>query len=315
MPLTYFCPHPLRTLIADTLARDDKDSAVSPVGAGLGMLLVRYLLRYGLLPTVAGSSYASFEPFLRPKVPRSEADFMALASAVLGRSQHFREAISFSGGASPSSASHIYPPHQEVARLFAELPVFFQGDWRGYAAMDVAAMVFYYALSMHPFANGNGRWARQVAISAAAKAGDVWSAAVLLTLFSNRETQLIDTWRQAQDQGLSTYLQMCRTARRRLVDHAEGFGASWSLLSMHARLVERCGHREAEKVYGTLLVDGIVDSERLVVLLECSKKKANGVLDTLFENMDKTGLPGLNSISLRDIVDAALSRLETLELE
>lgn len=314
-PLTYFCPHPLRMLVTDTLVRGDTDPSVPPIDAGFGMLLARYLLRRGLLPRAASSPYSGFESFLRPRVLRSEADFMALAGAVLGRPQRFREAISFSGGASPSSASHIYPPHQEVARLFAELPAFFEEDWRGYAAMDVTAMLFYYALSTHPFANGNGRWARQVAIAAAAKAGDVWSAAVLLTLFSNRETRLIDTWRQAQDQGLSNYLRMCRTARRRLVVHAEGPGVVSSLVSAHARLEARCGQRDAEKVYGALLVDGIVDAERVAALLACSKKKAHGVLDALFENSDTTGLSGPVHSALRDTVDAALSGLETLELE
>jgi Fic/DOC family len=314
-PLTYFCPHPLRTLVADTLVTNGADTTVPPVDVGLGMLLVRYLLRRGLLPTAAGSPHARFESFLRPQVLRSEADFMSLASAMLGRPQRFREAISFSGGASPSSASHIYPPHQEIARLFAELPAFFDEDWRGYAATDVTAMLFYYALSTHPFANGNGRWARQVAIAAAAKAGDVWSAAVLLTLFSNRESRLIDTWRQAQDQGLSRYLCMCRTARRRLVVYAEGPGAVSLLVSAYVRLEARCGQRDAEKVFGAVLVDGIVDAERVAALLACSKKKAHGVLDALFENSNTTGLSGPVHSALWDTVDAALSGLETLELE
>lgn len=314
-PLTYFCPHTLRTLVADTLVKNGTDTTVPPIGVGLGMLLVRYILRRGLLPAAAGSPHARFESFLRPQVLRSEADFMSLASAMLGRPQRFREAISFSGGASPSSASHIYPPHQEIARLFAELPTFFQEDWQGYEAIDVAAMVFYYALSTHPFANGNGRWARQVAIAAAAKAGDVWSAAVLLTLFSNRESQLIGTWRQAQDQGLSEYLCMCHTARRRLEVHAEGVGAVSSLVSMHARLEARCGRRDADKVYGALLVDGIVDAQRVAGLLECSKKKAQGVLDALFENSNTAGLSGPVHSALRDTVDAALFGLETFESE
>lgn len=313
-PLTYFCPHPLRMLVTDTLVTGP-DATSPPTGTGLGMLLVRYLLRRGLLPTAAGLPHVSFEPFFRPKVLWSDMDFMALASAMLGRPQRFREAISFSGGASPSSASHIYPPHREVARLFAELPVFFQENWQGYAVIDVVAVVYYYALSAHPFANGNGRWARQVAIAAAAKAGDVWSAAVLLTLFSNREAQLIDIWRQAQDQGLSTYLRMCRTARNRLVVYTEAPGAASSLVSMHTRLGARCGQRDANKIYGALLVDGIVDAGRVVALLGCSKKKAHGVLDTLFENTDAAGLSGLDCMALRHNVDAALSGLETLELE
>lgn len=315
VPLTYFCPHPLRTLVADTVVRNGTDSNVPFIGAGLGMLLVRYLLRRGLLPVAAGSPHARFESFLRPQVLRSEADFMSLASAMLGRPQRFREAISFSGGASPSNASHIYPPHQEVARLFAELPAFFQEDWQGYEAIDVTATVFYYALSVHPFANGNGRWARQVAIAAAAKAGDVWSAAGLLTLFSNRETQLIDTWREAQDQGLSNYLNMCRTARRRLVAHAEASGAVSSLVSMYARLEARCGQRDADKAFCAVLVDGIIDADQLAVLLGWSKKKAYGVLGTMLEKMDTTGLSGSDRVALQAIVNSALSELETLELE
>ncbi len=312
--LTYFCPHPLRTLVADTLLRDDAGVIAPPFDAGLGMLLVRYLLRHGMLPA-QGSPHGGFEPFLRPRTLRSSEDFMALASAVFGRPQRFREAISFAGGTSPSTATAIYPPHQEIARLFAELPAFFNEDWTGYAAIDVVSLVFYYALTMHPFANGNGRWARQVAIAAAARAGSVWCATVPLILLANRETQLIDSWRNAQDQGLSAYLQMCRTAYCRLLNCVGASPASSLLLSMHARLKARYGLRDAGRVYAALLADGAIDAAGLMTLLGCSRKKAQGVLDALLESADDASMFDAEKIVLRNVVDAALSELETLGLE
>lgn len=311
--LTYFCPHPLRTLVADTLLRDDAGVIEPPFDVGLGMLLVRYLLRRGMLPA-QGSLHGGFEPFLRPRMSRSGDDFMALASAVFGRPQRFREAISFAGGTSPSTATAIYPPHQEIARLFAELPAFFDEDWRGYAAIDVVSIVFYYALTMHPFANGNGRWARQVAIAAAAKAGNVWCATVPLMLLANRETVLIDSWRTAQDQGLSAYLQMARTAYCGLMSCADASPASSSLLSIHTLLESRLGQRDAVKVYTALLMGNVVDVDRVAALLGCSRKKAQGVLGALRDSLGDARMFGSEEIALRSVVDAALSELETLGL-
>ncbi|MBX3712821.1 MAG: Fic family protein [Lysobacter sp.] len=314
-PLTYFCPHPLRVLVADTLATNEHEAGLPEIDLGLGMLLVRYLLRQGLLPKTIGSPYSGFEPFLRPKVPRTHADFIALASALFGRPQRFREAISFSGGPSPSSASHIYPPHQEVARLFEELPLFFCEDWQRYAAIDVVVLVFYYALSIHPFANGNGRWARQLAIAAAAKANHVWLAAVLLTLFANSESQFIDAWRRAQDQGLSGYLKLCRAACRGLVKHAGDAPEVSSLTELYAGLSARCGQQDAGKLFGALLVDGMLDAERIAMLIRCSKKKALGVLDFFDNRNDAVILSESGCLLSRKTVETALARFENFNLE
>jgi hypothetical protein len=302
-------------LAADTLAIDQHEAGPPAINVGLGILLVRYLLRQGLLPKTIGSPYSGFEPFLRPKVPRTQADFIALASALFGRPQRFREAISFSGGPSPSSASHIYPPHQEVARLFEELPLFFSDDWQRYAAIDVVALVFYYALSIHPFANGNGRWARQLAIAAAAKANHVWMAAVLLTLFANSESQFIGIWRRAQDQGLSGYLKLCRAAYQGLVKHAEDAPEVSSLTELYAGLDARCGQQDAGKLFGELLVDGMLDAERIAILIRCSKKKALGVLDFLGSRNDALILSESGCLLSRSIAKEAFARFETINLE
>jgi hypothetical protein len=302
-------------LVADTLVIDKHEADLPAIDSGLGMLLVRYVLQRGLLPKTIGSPYSGFEPFLRPKVPRTQADFIALASALFGRPQRFREAISFSGGPSPSSASHIYPPHQEVARLFEDLPLFFCEDWQRYAVIDVVALVFYYALSIHPFANGNGRWARQLAIAAAAKANHVWLAAVLLTLFANSESQFIGAWRRAQDQGLSGYLKLCRAACRGLVKQAEGASEVASLTELYAGLDARCGHQDAGKLFGALLVDGTLDAERIAILIRCSKKKALGVLEFLGHGNDAVILSESGCLLPRNIAEEAFARFETYNLE
>lgn len=278
-PLTYFCPHPVRELAETWLAVGATDAGLeSVVGASSGVLLARYLMRHGLLRKAPEQSFFGFDAFFRPSILACEGSLIRLWSEQTGRHQGYRGAISFSGGPSPSTASHIYPPHQEIPRLVADMSAFLNEDWRKFACMDVVALLFYYSLSVHPFPNGNGRWARHVVIAAAAKAGDVWSAAILLVFYANCEGRLIAAWRDAHDYGLDAYLLVCRTFRDMLVEYVTHSPIAKSASDMHERLVGRCGRREADRVYCAIVLTGEIDEEGVLSLLRCSRKKAQGIL-------------------------------------
>jgi hypothetical protein len=316
MPLTYFCPHPLRELARVWLSdRDVVNSVETSIGKVAGLLLVRCLLSAGLLPRSERNRASDFAIFLRPKILKNKTDLMRLWGEITGRTPKFRETISFSGGESPSSASHIFPPHQEIERLFDDLSAFIEEDLPRFSALKTIVLLHYYALEVHPFPNGNGRWARQMAIAIAARMGDVWSATILLTLFANHESRLVAAWRQAQDQGLGGYLDECEAYESRLKRYLEASIFVDSARELHAALVGLCGMRDADTVFCLQIYGGNLDQAQVSRLLGCSKKKSQGIFECVEGFSRKSGVGfSENAMSSRmELFKQELSAIEFFE--
>ncbi len=312
MPLSYFCPHPLRELANTWLSDRDIASSVEIASDKVGgLLLVRCLLSAGLLPRSEHNPVSDFALFLRPRILKSKADMMLLWGEITGRPPKFREAISFSGGASPSTAAHIFSPHQEIERLFDDMCEFLDEDLRGYPVLKVVALLHYYALEVHPFPNGNGRWSRQLAIATSARMGDIWSAAILLTLYANHEGQVVSAWRRAQDHGLGGYLDGCEAYRERLRLHLENSIFVRSARALHAALVELCGMRDADAIFCLQIHGGSLDQARISSLLGCSRKKSQGIFELVERFVKSNG--DIFSVSAMAIFKRELSTIDFLE--
>lgn len=278
-PLRYFCPHPLRELVGTWLTLKSGDTEHDPVlDPSIGVLLARYLMRHGALRYSPERPFCGFDDFFRPRKLADEGSLVQLWSEETGRPGGYRNAISYSGGFSPSTAAHIYPPHQEIGRLVADMCAFLVEDWRKFSGMDVIALVFYYSVSIHPFPDGNGRWARQVAIAAAAKTGNVWQACVLLSLYANHKERMIAAWRDADDRGLEAYLQACRAFQSMLAEYLADSPIAKLANSMYRSLVGLSGQRDADRLYCAIISTGMIDEDAVSKILRCSGKKARGVL-------------------------------------
>lgn len=285
-PLTYFCPHPLRELAGTWVTLESADTGQDPVlDPSTGVLLARYLMRYGLLRHSPEQPFYGFDSLFRPINLADEDSLVQLWRNQTGRTGGYRNSISYSGGFSPSTAAHIYPPHQEIDRLVADMCAFFVEDWRRFSAMDVIALILYYSVSIHPFPDGNGRWARQVTISAAARAGNVWQACVLLSLYAGHKERMIAAWRDADEHGLEEYLRTCRVFQSKLAEHMADSPIAKLASDMHRRLVGLSGQRDANRLYCAIMAAGMINEDTVSKILRCSGKKARGVLAAMCDDV------------------------------
>ena len=310
MPLVYFYPHTIQELIRG-LAQDQTPAVGSSIDFPSGILLARYLMKKGFFEKKPIASFSGFECFLSPRYLRNERDFLALAAEVSGRARKIRETISFTGGSSPSTAVHIYTPHQELPRLLARLSDFFNDDWSEISPIHAVAAVFYYSLSMHPFSDGNGRWARHLAIAAAHKVRDAWLSVTMLVFFAQHERHIVSMWKQAEISGLDRYMQECVLNHKKLSARIPQFSSHARATKVFEAILAQCERRQAEKIFCSLAANGSLNAKNISTLLQCSQKKSTGILAKLLE-MDGYGHveSGIEEFSFQSIVDDFNSDIE-----
>jgi hypothetical protein len=165
---------------------------------------------------------------------------------------------------------------------------------------------------VHPFSNGNGRWARLLAIAVAARMESVWSAATLLTLYANHEDRVVSAWGQARNQGwLGSYLDECEAYQARLKRHLDDSPFVDSARALHTALVELCGMRDADVVFCTQINGGNLDQEKISSLLGCSRKKSKGVFE-IIERFLEMNADGFGASVTSSAIESFRRKLSTV---
>jgi len=190
--------------------------------------------------------------WLRPQAWRREDELTALAATIAPQARAPRTAIAFAGAPTASLATHIFAPASAVPEGLRGLAEALHAP--AIDATASVALIAFHAIHLHPFADGNGRWARLLALSAGMRADPraAWFAAVLLGV-ENRA--LCDrVWPQARRGGAAAYLRGAYEFQRRLgaaLDDDPVLGAASSGVNAVLRGVAR-GSRA---LYEDLLVD------------------------------------------------------------
>lgn len=188
----------------------------------------------------------------RPQAWRRADELVALAATIAPTVRGPRSAIAFAGAPTASLATHIFAPASAVPEGLRSLAEALAGP-----AVDATASVAltaFHAIHLHPFADGNGRWARLLALSAGMRADPraAWFAAVLLGV-ENRA--LCDrVWPQTRRGGAAAYLRGAYEFQRRLgvaLDGDSALGAA----SSGVNAVLRGAARGSRALYEDLLVD------------------------------------------------------------
>ncbi|MBN7135134.1 hypothetical protein A7A76_10225 [Lysobacter enzymogenes] len=255
-PLTYFTPDSAVELIArcaPTVSPRAPASVFAVADRSQALVFARAASR------AASSGVPDTEQarrlcrqWLRPQAWRSEGELVALAGSIAPSVRGPRNTIAFAGAPTASVATHIFAPASAVPEGLRSLAEAMHAPHIDAAAS--VALIAFYAIHLHPFADGNGRWARLLALSAGMRADPhaAWYAAVLLSV-ENRI--LCDrVWPQARRAGAATYLRGAYEFERRLGAALDGDAALGAALS-GINAVLRGAARGSRTLYEELLVD------------------------------------------------------------
>lgn len=165
---------------------------------------------------------------------------------------------------------------------------------------DFLAIAVFVLLSLHPFHDGNGRFARAFAMLAACAIGRSEEGALIAAITYFDREWFIGHCMQSREYGVDHYLAGMRDA----VDKAKQQAVSeWiELADLLARISsERRGQERAAALsFGRFLLNGTVSQDEIRSRLNISSKVSAGILETLAEN---TLVTKRNSLEV-SVVDA-----------
>lgn len=179
--LDYFVPYPLTEAAQILPARSGRQDPQSDPDLHIGSVLLLVVLlseaRGGAMGADAALLRLHTQVMAGHRKLSSVDDLLKLGREINPGNDGLRRQIAYSGGPTPSTASHLYPPPSELAELMECLAAFMAEDLSRWDPIDVAVMACEHAVRIHPFNDGNGRWARLLALEAGRRAGSVWAGA------------------------------------------------------------------------------------------------------------------------------------------
>lgn len=221
--LSYFTPYPLQDLLQWARERPVKPSCGED-DLALVMLLIR--------PAAIHAPTNSFDDRQAARLGRislghveykTPSALIELGAAISPRLPGLREEIVFAGGVNASNASHVFAPHevlqshiQRLAETLTELP-------SGIDSTAAASVAGFYGAHLHPYIDGNGRWARLLATYVGARSGSASSGLISAVYQAYCKVELTRVfWPRARSSGLDCYLDAGAafedTLRARLAD-------------------------------------------------------------------------------------------------
>ena len=283
-PIRYFRPHEASRLLP--LLQLGGARAARPIPLHEAIAYFVYLTQIGALTLRFAAPAAIRAHFFRAHPVVSEGFLLEGAASVIGKPVTIRDTIAFSGGSSPSVASHIYTPPAEVGRLFADFARTIDGMARDADAVGAATFAHLYALLLHPLIDGNGRWARWLAICVANRLGNSFSALPALCLFYRNERSIIESLRLGGVASIQALID--RSARAASLETASGTTSIAAIRRMTERLSEWLSESDQMCIAVNALLSPSIDTQAIASLLKCSKRKAETIW-SIFDEGKKTG--------------------------
>lgn len=231
----------------------------------------------------SGGAAALYAQAMAGTLPaHSRAELVSIASRIDPANNALRAQISFAGGKTPSTATHIYAPPSELGRLVDDLAAFLRSPALHEDPVQRAVVAMLAAVKAHPFVDGNGRWSRLLAIVAAQGAGDPWAGMAPGLLTKKQWSNDLADLEAFSRHGIAAFTQRVRVfsdslyaacRAQGLVDAIDAV-AAW----LDAHVVSR---KQRVALMSRLAGDGRLSVATLRAVLECSEKKAAGLVDRL----------------------------------
>lgn len=211
--IRYFTPYPLSTLLEACLGFQPEvdDHVFLPDNSSL--CIGRCLsLRSGAYDSSYSSIY--IDGVRNGMNLKTAPSLMALFNKIHGGGASLRDEMVFADGPTASHASIVYAHHDQLPDMFSSCANVLR-DWNWGSGNDYVSscVIGFYCLKMHPFRDGNGRWARMMVALSHGDGGGLDAALCSLFLLHYKKNLANDVWARSMHSGLRDYLEMACSYR------------------------------------------------------------------------------------------------------
>lgn len=272
--LEYYTPHPLSELIAQC-AGPSSASHRDMHCAALTLVHASSRRRDHVDGTV---SRLSAEALLTGKVWRTVPELLGLGQTLVPSINGLRDAAAYSGASLAAAARHIYAPSGALPSLMVGMAEVFAAP-KALDPVAFAAMVGFFCIHAHPFPDGNGRWARLVALSTGAITSGPWEAAsVSLFLTTFNDELCSEIFPRAREAGAQEYLDKARLFEDALYKALLGMNVPQAVDALNSELKTATrGRAVSNALLGDLYSRGHLATEATRARLGLSRKAMGGL--------------------------------------
>lgn len=239
--LTYFSPDPFPDLLNRYAAWTCDIPAREPVvsssfgSAPEALMLARGALSFRSERSRREEARALVEVLAAHPPPRMDrAELLSLGLFGAQAPRQLRCEVAFSG-ARVASDGHVFAYEGDVEPLFDSLCEGLVAPPAQVSTTVLAACAAFHALHVHPFVDGNGRWARLLAARIGSTRGDVASGVVHACLLQMGKSVLAERhWPHARSHGLADYLARCLAFEARVLVELDSRGLTETMSAIHA---------------------------------------------------------------------------------
>lgn len=293
LPLVYFVPDPIIELASWLRSVPECSTRRHESVAEPAWLFVSYLTRARGASSANAQSFAKlYERILLGNHQLQTTNSLILLAGEITSKAKLRQQMAFAGGATPSTAAVLYPPHSQVPALLDSLSEFLAGNLNAYDPLEVAALVGYSAVIAHPFDDGNGRWSRVLSVYAGMRAGSAWNGITAALFQTACLPQVVRLWEFARTNGLAAYFEASRNFDGRILNACVEAGIMRPATKIGEALLDKIQNRKtARQIAFELFSTGQLTEVGLRQRLCCSQRKAAGIRDALLEDSSLGFLP------------------------
>ncbi|MUV15502.1 Fic family protein [Noviluteimonas gilva] len=290
--LTFFSPDPFPTLLARYAASSCGVSAGNAVGAAgfrsahEALLLIRGAIGFRSMQSRCDEARAFIDVLSARSPPREGRDpLLSLGLPVAHAPRRLRCELAFSG-ARVASEGHVFAHDGDVEPLFDSLCDGLLAPQPHIPVTVLVACAAFHALHVHPFADGNGRWARLLAAWVGASRGASVSGVVHACLLQLGKPALVERyWPHARSHGMGGYLLRCHSFERRVVEVLRSRALPESMAAIHAGIKGVVvSPRLRADVIAALVANGRIERTHLKRVAGISSRALDGALLRIAEH-------------------------------
>lgn len=255
--LRYVTPEPLEALFSRCATVEPVPVEEQSVACSLALLAAAArTTTHGMQARREMSRWASMLLRREPS-PSTKKEFIDLARDIDPANAQIRNEIVFSGGRTSSSSDHVFPAHQELPQLLEQLASGLASRNENLSPLARAALIHFFSVSIHPFIDGNGRWAKAVTLRDAAGRNSHWSGAVAVAYNLVSKDRIVKHESpEAITSGLRTHVLRLMEYEIRLKSKLRERGLLDGFSSLGAILAKRARGRSLAALYVRALFDG-----------------------------------------------------------
>lgn len=279
--LTYLIPRRISE-VARCLATRSKPSPDPYTAWALLPVLAHESGEFGSVHSGGQLGKMCIEAMTGRLVLKDVTDLVAYGPKLSEKNKGIRRELSFGGGPTASTSQMLYPPANLLPDLLADLSNFLSSDLSTLDPLEVSVLTGDYAVAMHPFTDGNGRWSRLLSIASGHLSGGTWESMVAAALRKRGWGSVKHLLLSARHQGLDKYLSLAHSFENSLYSQFNEkrlFAISKDIVS----LLAPNGSPEGWALYllERLLWFGSLDASWIRQKLNCSSRKAEGLISGL----------------------------------